>query len=78
MAHDAVTCLRFPQRSPLSLTKGGRSMNSWIIVNAETGEAVMETWDSTLIPKLRIQYQAVPARKYLEELNGKIKRENQE
>jgi hypothetical protein len=53
-------------------------MNSWIIVNAETGEAVMETWDSTLIPKLRMQYQAVPARKYLEDLNAKIKRENQE
>jgi hypothetical protein len=48
-------------------------MNSWIIVNAKTGEAVMETWDSTLIPKLRIKYQAVPARKYLEDLNAKIK-----
>jgi hypothetical protein len=53
-------------------------MNSWVIVNAQTGEAVMETWDSTLIPNLRIQYQAVPARKYLEELNDSIKRENQE
>ena len=51
--------------------KNGR--NSWIIVNAKTGEAVMETWDSTLIPKLRIKYQAVPARKYLEDLNTKIK-----
>jgi len=73
-----VTCLRFPQRSPLSLTKGVRGMNSWIIVNAETGEALMETSDSTLISKLPIEFQAVPARKYLEDLNAKIKRENQE
>lgn len=70
---DLMTCLRFPQRSPLSLTK-----DSWIIVNAETGEALMETWDSTLIPNLSIEFQAVPARKYLEDLNAKIKRENQE
>ena len=53
-------------------------MNSWIIVNAQTGEALMETWDSTLIPKLPIEFQAVPARKYLEELNVKMKRENQQ
>ena len=53
-------------------------MNSWVIVDAETGKAVMETWDSTSIPKLRIKYQAVPARKYLENINAKIKRENQE
>jgi hypothetical protein len=53
-------------------------MNSWIIINAETGEALMETWDSTLIHNLPIEFQAVPARKYLEDLNAKIKRENQE
>jgi hypothetical protein len=53
-------------------------MNSWIIINAETGEALMETWDNALIHKLPIEFQAVPARKYLEDLNAKIKRENQE
>jgi hypothetical protein len=53
-------------------------MNSWIIINAETGEALMQTWDSTLIHNLPIEFEAVPARKYLEELNDSIKRENQE
>jgi len=53
-------------------------MNSWVIVNAETGEAVMETFDRSIANRVTKKYKAVPARKYLEELNDSIKRENKE
>ena len=53
-------------------------MNSWIIVNVRTGEAVMETFDRSIANRVTRKYKAVPARKYLEDLNAKIKRENQE
>ena len=47
---------------------------SWVIVNKETGEPVLETYNEKILSKLNTEkYEAIPALKYLVALNKKIK-----
>jgi len=47
---------------------------SWVIVNKETGEPVLETYNEKMLSKLNTEkYEAIPALKYLVALNKKIK-----
>lgn len=49
-------------------------MQSWMIVNKQTGEAVLETYNKDILSKLNTEkYEAIPALKYLVALNKKIK-----
>lgn len=51
---------------------GGRLATSWILRNKETGEVIMETFDRKKVDALNTKkYEAVPALKYLAELNKK-------
>lgn len=50
---------------------------SWIIVDRETGKAVIELFDRRNVDQINQEkYEAVPALEYLQELNVKIKLEN--
>lgn len=49
-------------------------MQSWVIVNKQTGEPVLETYNEKMLSKLNTaKYEAIPALKYLVALNKKIK-----
>lgn len=46
---------------------------SWIIVEIETGKAVLETWNRKIAAAINAdKYRAVPALEYLAGLNKKI------
>jgi len=51
--------------------------SSWIIRNKNTGEVLFETFDKEKVDKLNTdKYEAVPALKYLQEINSNIKEDN--
>jgi hypothetical protein len=45
---------------------------SWVIINKQTGAALFETFQASIIPKINTaRYEAVPILTYLQQLNQK-------
>lgn len=52
------------------------SAGSWIIVNKETRAAIFETFNASTAQKINTdKFEALPAAKYLGELNKRLKNE---
>jgi len=52
---------------------------SWVIVDRETGEGVVELFDRALVDRInQKKYKAVPILEYLQNLNAKIKQESEQ
>jgi hypothetical protein len=61
--------------SPRNEVAKGPKSSSWVIVNKETGEAVMETFDLKVASKVNTKkYDVIPIYKYLTDLNESIKK----
>lgn len=50
---------------------------SWIIIKLDTGEAILETWNESVLNNLKPEFKGIPTHEYLCNLNQKIK-ENSE
>jgi len=46
---------------------------SWVIIDKETGEAILETFNESFVKNLKDQYKAVPILEYLQNLNKELK-----
>lgn len=52
--------------------------NSWVIVKKDTLEAIMETWNESILKQLRPKYEAIPIHEYLFKINREIREANEQ
>lgn len=74
----AVKTVEDTSTSPVDVSIGslasGKTSASWMVRNKESGEVLFETFDKKKVDNLNTdKYEAVPAYKYLTELNSEIK-----